>query len=53
MPDNVRPESGLEGNGVYEATEPLSGEYLRREMVNMVQQIKPDYFKSKRWFGSK
>jgi maltose alpha-D-glucosyltransferase/alpha-amylase len=39
--------------GEFKTTGPLTPAWLSAEISNLVQHIKPDYFKTKRWFGSK
>lgn len=46
-------EQGQVSPGVVSSAEPLSGDWLRREISNLAARINPEYFKSKRWFGSK
>lgn len=46
-------EHGQASPGEVTTAETVTGPWLRREISNLVRQIKPEYFKSKRWFGSK
>ncbi|MBN9386642.1 MAG: hypothetical protein J0I20_01200 [Chloroflexi bacterium] len=46
-------EQGQSHSGEVTTSENLTGDLLRKEISSLVGHIKPDYFKSKRWFGSK
>src|SRR5690348_6285181 len=46
-------EQGQAFSGEVTTTGEISGDWLRQEISSLVGQIRPEYFKSKRWFGSK
>ena len=46
-------KAGEEARGWMLTGNVFSGEWVRRTIDHLVHDIKPEYFKSKRWFGSK
>ncbi len=46
-------EQGQLQSGEVSTAANLTGDWLRQEISSLVGQIQPEYFKSKRWFGSK
>lgn len=46
-------EQGLPGSSEVTTVETVTGPWLQQEISNLVRQIRPNYFMTKRWFGSK